>query len=109
MEVPSSQATTQLSFKQVLVQDSRNSRSSTQDNCTGGALDLEVNPSNLHFNPKVSYAFTKDNVPIVDTYLLSVVSSFEQLYLIGMVLGESLPLKFIPSKCLSEWKLVWQG
>lgn len=41
----------------------------------------------------------------MDTPHLSDVSHFEQLYLIGKVLGESMPLKFIISKCITEWNL----
>lgn len=36
---------------------------------------------------------------------LSDVSTFEQLYLIGKMLVESLPLKLIISKCFADWKL----
>lgn len=54
--------------------------------------------------PQVNFAFTDDNVPIVDPRHLSDVTTFKQLYLIGKVLGEALPLKLITSKCLSEWK-----
>lgn len=53
----------------------------------------------------MSYAFIKDNVPIVDTQHLSDVSNFEQVYLISKVLDESIPLKFIKSKCIIEWNL----
>lgn len=56
-------------------------------------------------NPEVNYVFTEDNIPIVDPSHLYDVSTFEQLYLIGKVLGESLPLKLITFKCLAEWKL----
>lgn len=52
----------------------------------------------------MSYAI-EDNIPNVDTHLLSDVSSLKQLYLISKLLGESLPLEFIMSKCLSEWEL----
>lgn len=51
------------------------------------------------------YAFIKDNVPIVDAQHLSDVSNFEQVYLINKVLGESIPLKFIKSKCIIEWNI----
>lgn len=102
MEIPSSQATNKPSFKQVLIQDNRDSRPSIQDIFIGGAFDPEVDLSNLDLKPKVSYVFP-DNVPNFDTYLLSNVC--KQLYLIDKILGESLPLKFIISKCLSEWKL----
>lgn len=33
------------------------------------------------------------------------VSTFKQLYLIGKILGESLSLKLITSKCLFRWEL----
>lgn len=50
---------------------------------------------------QVRFAFTKDNVPIVDPCLLPGVAIFEQLYLI---LGETIPLKLLTSKCLTELK-----
>lgn len=37
--------------------------------------------------------------------ILSDVSTFKQLYLIGKILGESLSLKLITSKCLFRWEL----
>lgn len=64
MEISSSQATYQPSFKQLLIQDNRDPRSYTQDILIGGAFVHEVNPSNLDI-PLVSYAFTEDNVPIM--------------------------------------------
>lgn len=41
-------------------------------------------------------------VPIIDLKDLTGISLFEQLYLIGKVLGESMPLKTIISKCLID-------
>lgn len=46
-----------------------------------------------------------DNILIVDTQHLSNISNFKQFYLIGK-LGESLPLKVILCKCISENSLV---
>lgn len=40
----------------------------------------------------------------MDPHLLSWVNIFELLYLIGKILGDTLPLKLITSKCLIEWK-----
>lgn len=55
-------------------------------------------------NPQVGVAFTDDNVLIVNPRHLPGVAVFEQLYLIGKILCETLPLKLITSKCLTEWK-----
>lgn len=33
-------------------------------------------------------------------------STFQQLYLIGKVLGEAIPIKLIASKCLLDWQVV---
>ena len=42
--------------------------------------------------------------PTVDEYDLAYCESYERLYLIGKVLGESVPLKSISSKMKAEWK-----
>lgn len=52
------------------------------------------------------YAFTEDDVPIVNAQHLSDVSRFEQLYLIGKVLCESMFSKLIISKCILDWQLI---
>lgn len=49
---------------------------------------------------EVNFAFTEENISIVDRAHLSDVSMFEQLYLIGKVLSES-SSKLITSKCLA--------
>lgn len=39
----------------------------------------------------------------MDPNLLLGVTIFEQLYLIDKILGETLPLKLVVFKCLTEW------
>lgn len=78
MEFSSAQAMNQSFFKQVMIQDRRDPRSSAQGFNTGGSFDLEVNPSNTFPYPKVSFALMWDNVPIVELCILSDVSTFEQ-------------------------------
>lgn len=45
--------------------------------------------------PEENYYFTEDRIPIVNPSHLSDTSSFHQLFLIGKVIGESLPIKLI--------------
>lgn len=54
--------------------------------------------------PEENYYFTEDRIPIVNPSHLSDTSSFHQLFLIGKVIGESLPIKLITAKCAAEWK-----
>lgn len=46
-----------------------------------------------------------DDTPVIDEKDLTDIPSFEQFYLIGKILGESMSLKYILSKCVSDWHL----
>lgn len=46
----------------------------------------------------------EEEIPIVDGKDLKYVTKFEQLYLIGKILGKTMPLKTIIS-CVAEWKV----
>lgn len=52
--------------------------------------------------------FNEDDIPIVHENDLKDVSKFEQLYLIGKILGETMPIKTIISKCEIGWQGVWE-
>lgn len=70
----------------------------------GETLNSEVNPAYSHLDSEVIYSFNEDTIPIVNPGHLFNVSTFQQLFLIGKILGESLPTKLIASKCSAEWK-----
>lgn len=67
------------------------------------AFNAVVSPSDSLPKPKVNYVFTENNTLTLNPVHLSEVSKFKQLYLTSKILGESLPLKLITSKCVSEW------
>lgn len=90
------------SCKHVLIQDKGSFPSSIQYTRSGEVSHFQVNPSIIYPNPEASSGFIEDNVPIVDPGHVFNVSTFEQLYLIGKIVGESLPLKLITFKCLAE-------
>lgn len=69
-----------------------------------GSIKTEVNPSVPCSKTEVKYTFVEDNIPIVDPDHLTDACMFAQLYLIGKILGESLPIKLITAKCVTEWK-----
>lgn len=65
-----------------------------------------MTPEYGHYIYQVPLIFTEDNIPIGDPRLLSGVNVFEQLYLFDKILGETLPLKPIVSKCITQWNLM---
>lgn len=92
------------SFKYVLMLEGDPHNSSNQVQLNLNLLEGPVHSSIPNTNPQVNLAFIEDNVRIVDPQLLSGVTTFEQLYLIGKILGDTLPLKLVTSKCVTEWK-----
>lgn len=50
-----------------------------------------------------------EDILVIHSHDLTEISLFGQLYLIRKVLGESMPLKTILSKCLNVWKFCWGG
>lgn len=48
------------------------------------------------------HSLNGENIPIINSHDLTYICLFGQIYLIGKLLGESMPLKAISSKCLSD-------
>lgn len=53
---------------------------------------LEGNLDYKTSDPEVTYSFAEDKISIVNPLHLSDTSTFQQLFLIGKILGESLPI-----------------
>lgn len=92
------------SFKQVLIQDKETPIQPSTAPVISEYPYSEANPDTPKSNSEVTYFFREDHIPIVNLYDLSDIFAFQQLFLIGKILGESLHIKLIISKCSVEWK-----
>lgn len=92
MDNPHPHSANQPRYKQILRFDSdffnnQNQEQFAADPSVGSTFPQHDNP-----NPQVSFAFTEDNIPIVDPRHLLGVATFEQLYLLSKILGEALQM-----------------
>lgn len=91
-------------FKYVLIHDKQIQPQLNIDPSMEGKKELEANLDSKATEPEETYSFTKDKISIVNSLHLFDTSTIQQLFLIGKVLGESLPIKLITSTCAAEWK-----
>lgn len=89
-----------LTFEQVVAQVFQNQASKPT------AVDSYVtrnDPSEPTLNnvSKEFISLNGEDIPIIHSQDLTDISLFRQLYLIGKILGESMPLKMILSKCMN--------
>lgn len=94
------------SFKKVLIQDRCSSLLQSHNLLPSIFESWESNTSGEGPNSGLRFDFTEDNVHIFNTRHLFDVSQFEQFYLIGKVLGQSMSLKLILSTCILDCKLI---
>lgn len=90
----------------IVVQDPRCPQSFHLDPSFTTDRMQDMNPNRAAVESDLQYAFIEDNIPIVHEQDFIDVTKFEKLYLTGKVLGESIPLKLIISKGISDGQLI---
>lgn len=88
------------SFKDVLIRDSK-AGDSRKHQTLPSVDDLKTNPS-IHANLE-ELCDGEEDIPNIEEVEIPDCEKFENLFLIGKLLGESIPLKTIMSKTKADW------
>lgn len=97
--------TDQPTFKQVVTQVFQ-----TQPPMSMAAKEGRIpDPPILTNASELVYLPNDEDIPAIDSQYLTDISLFSQLYLIGKILGESMPLKAILSNCMNNSKFAREG